>query len=263
MDIITGKDNPHIKEYQKISKNKKYRKEYGLFAAEGLRLCADAAESGMKIKKLFVSVSASEKYGEEAEKIIEKSEKAFYVSEENAAKMADTDSTQGVFALIEMPRCDDISKAVRTGGKYIMLCSLQDAGNVGTIIRTADAVGIDAVIMADCCDVYNPKAVRASMGALFRVPVIAADFDAAMTAFKEHNTETFAAVVDENADEIRKCDFSHGCAVLVGNEGNGLTQQQAEACGHKMTIRMAGHANSLNAAMAAGIIMWEMLRRED
>ena len=132
---------------------------------------------------------------------------------------------------------------------------------MGTIIRTADAIGIDGIICTGCCDIYNPKTVRSTMGSLMRTNISVCSEDDAFTALHEAKILTCAAVVDSSAVSLTECDFSKGAAVFIGNEGNGLSPETADRCDIKMTIRMHGRANSLNAAMAAGIIMWEIGKR--
>ncbi|MDY2847840.1 MAG: RNA methyltransferase, partial [Oscillospiraceae bacterium] len=116
----------------------------------------------------------------------------------------------------------------------------------------------DAVICCGCCDIYNPKVTRSAMGSLMRMTIAVTDEDSAFSAFKAADITTFAAVVDSSAERLTECDFTQGAAVLIGNEGNGLSAETADKCDVKMTIPMKGRANSLNAAMAAGIILWEL-----
>lgn len=259
MEYISSKDNPNIKLFQKLSESKKYRTQYGMFVLEGIRLCTDAATEN-NINILMITEDANEKFGSSLQKIIDKSEKTIYISNELGKKLSDTGTTQGVFCICNILDKIQLTSKIKNNGRYIVLDNLQDPGNVGTIIRTADAVGIDAIIMCGCCDIYNPKVIRSTMGSVFRIPIIIDSIDNVIDIFNKTNIITYASVVDDTAEELTSCDFSKSCAVVIGNEGNGLSQETVNKCKHKLTIRMKGNVNSLNAAMAAGIIMWEMLR---
>jgi len=148
----------------------------------------------------------------------------------------------------------------RPGGKYIALENLQDPGNLGAAARTAEALGLDGLLCGSGCDPYHPKALRASMGALLRLPVLRTDDlpGALRAAALQCALPCFAAVPDRDALCVHACDFSHGGIVVIGSEGHGLTKEAIDACEHKITIPMSGRAESLNAAAAATILMWEM-----
>ncbi|MCH5193610.1 MAG: RNA methyltransferase [Oscillospiraceae bacterium] len=252
MQQITSKDNPNIKLYRKLSSGKKYRRETGLFVLEGIRLISDAVKENAKLRSVFMTESCAEK--RESLSFPD----AFIVPEELAAYLSDTDSPQGIFAICEAPRKVSADRTIKSGGKYILLHSVQDPGNLGTIIRTADAVGVDGVFLAECCDLYNPKVIRSTMGSIFRLCVSEVKFDEVFPLFKERGVRTYAAVIDSDAVSLTDCDFSEGGAVLIGNEGNGLPKEVSDLCDVRLTIKMQGNVNSLNAAMAAGIIMWEL-----
>ena len=138
--------------------------------------------------------------------------------------------------------------------------NVQDPNNLGAILRSAEAFGVSGVIMSDdCCDVFNPKVVRGSMGAVFRLPVLITDSLGAW--FSAHpQINTYAAVVDDSAQRVTDISFQAPCAVVVGNEGNGIRPETLGACKSKITIPMNGKAESLNASVAAAILIWEMVR---
>ena len=140
--------------------------------------------------------------------------------------------------------------------------TVQDPGNLGAALRTAEALGLGSVLLAgSCCDVYSPKALRASMGAVFRLPVFfSRKLPDALDALHGQGFFSCAAVPDSSARPITEVDFSHPCIMAVGNEGNGLTEAAAAACNLRVTIPMLGRAESLNAASSAAILMWEMMR---
>ena len=255
MQLITSKENPNIKLYRKLSESKKFRREKGLFVLEGVRLISDAINEGAKLHSILVTEECSEKLDMEAPGT---ETERYIISDGLKEKISDTGNSQGAFAICKMLDKPDFSATIKHGGRYILLHSVQDPGNLGTVIRTADAVGMDAVFLCGCCDLYNPKVVRSTMGSLFRLNVSEVPFEEVFPLFGKNGVETYAAVIDGNAVSLTDCDFFGGAAVLIGNEGNGLPKEAAEMCGKKLTIKMRGNVNSLNAAMAAGIIMWEL-----
>lgn len=261
MQRITSKDNPNIKLYQKLSGGKKYRRELEMFTLEGVRLVADAIKENAELHSVFVTDSCFEKLSQHGEALnFPDSAKLFLISDEIGQKISATDSTQGVFAICKTLDRPSFFDTIKRGGRYLLLHSVQDPGNLGTIIRTADAVGVDAVFLADCCDLYNPKVVRSTMGSLLRLNVSEIRFEEDFSLFEKRGVPTFAAVVDNEAVSLTECDFSQGGVVLIGNEGNGLPHEVSAMCTKKITIKMHGNANSLNAAMAAGIMMWELMK---
>ena len=129
----------------------------------------------------------------------------------------------------------------------------------GMILRTADALGLDGVIYSASCDIYSPKVVRATMGSLFRVPLCCVpEIEPVLAACRDAGVESCAAVVSGQAELVGQCLFRKGTAVVIGNEGNGLPEEVSAACDRRVTIPMHGTIESLNAAMAAGIILWEV-----
>ncbi len=264
MDLtyISSEENDKIKLYKRLCTDKRLRKKERLFTVEGARLTADAAAEAIELHCVFFTENAADKYSEALELLFSKySRKIFFViSPELAKSLSETQAAQGIFAICAMPSLDKSSAydKIKRGGKYLILDNIQDPGNMGTMLRTADACGIDAVVVCSCCDIYNPKTVRSAMGSLMRINVIEDDIFAASERFRAADIPIFAAVVGENALSLTECDFSNGGAVMIGNEGNGLPHEHSELADVMMTIKMHGTVNSLNAAMAAGIIMWEL-----
>ena len=255
-ELITSKDNPSIKLYRKLSDSKKARKENNLFVLEGARLCFDSSVVFM-IKLLIVTESSHEKY---SDKLSVFQGNVMKISNELGNKLSDTINTQGIFAICEMPEKISISDFIESNGKYIILDSLQDPSNIGTIIRTADALGINGVVLCGCCDLYNPKVIRGTMGSVFRIKTIETNFCDVISELKSKKITSYAAVVDKSAKSLTKCEFSNGCAVVIGNEGNGLSEEDIMLCDDKFTIKMQGSIESFNAATAATIILWEISR---
>lgn len=258
MREITSVENPKIKLYKRLTESKKCRRENGLFTIEGARLTEDAVRENAPLHSVFVTGQYLEKCGGTLP--FPNETETFLIPDELGKKISSTDNAQGIFAVCRTLDKPAVSDIIKSGGRYILLHNIQDPGNLGTIIRTADAVGMDGVFLADCCELYNPKTVRSTMGSLFRVNVSEAAFDEVFPLFGQAGVPTFAAVVDGDAVSVSDCDFSGGGAVLIGNEGNGLPREISEMCDVKLTIKMRGNVNSLNAAMAAGIIMWELAK---
>ena len=151
---------------------------------------------------------------------------------------------------------------INKNNRFVVLENLQDPSNMGAVFRSAEAFGLDGVILAGaCCDVYAPKAVRAGMGAVFRMPLFLMPSGAeAAKLLNRNGILTAAAVVGRTALPPAHARLGAGCAVFIGNEGNGLSQECIQECQTLVTIPMAGRAESLNAAVAAGILIWEMIR---
>lgn len=256
-NIITSKDNPVIKLYQKLSSSKKERLQYGLFVLEGLRIVEDALREDSHIEHLLLTKQAHERFGEQLSRLRSDRVKAIVISNELGQRIASTDTTQGVFAVCHIPQEKHL--VIRPGGRYIVLFGLQDPGNVGMIIRTADALGLDGAILSGSCELYSPKVVRSTMGSVFRVEtLIENDPDRLFELLSEGGARTSAAVIDRDALPVTECSFEGTEAVFIGNEGNGLPPEISRRCDRRITIPMSGTINSLNAAMAAGILMWEL-----
>ena len=256
-NIITSKDNPVIKLYQKLSSSKKERLQYGLFVLEGLRIVEDALRENSGISHLIMTKNACEKFGAALLQADLRNTKTIVVSNELGNKIASTDATQGVFAICPIPAAK--MPIFRDNGRYAVLYGLQDPGNVGMVIRTADALGIDGVILSQSCDLYSPKVIRATMGSVFRMDItVENDTDKLFGMLKNNNVTTSAAVIDADAEKVTDIVFEGRQAVFIGNEGNGLPRDIALRCDRRATIPMNGTVNSLNAAMAAGIFMWEL-----
>jgi len=259
LTVITSKDNPSVKLYMKLSSSKKERRNSGLYVLEGFRLIEDAVNEKALVKQLFFTEDAYEKYSDELSQVDLKEVKILIISNELGIKISCTEKPQGVFAICEMPPARSLEKEIIKSGKYVVLHGLQDPGNLGMIIRTADAVGMDGVILSESCELYSPKVIRSTMGSAFRMKIFETrDTDELFSCLEANGIKSYAAVIDKDAVDLRTITFDGGCAVFIGNEGNGLPPEVASRCTVKATIRMSGHINSLNAAMATGIFMWEM-----
>lgn len=259
MEIITSKDNPVVKLYRKLSESKKERSQYNMFVLEGLRIVKDAVNENSGLKYIILTQQAFEKYESEFSQADLNNTRFIVISNELGNKIAQTEKTQGVFAVCSIPPEKKLN--LQPDGKYIVLHRVQDPGNMGMIIRTADALGIDGIITCECCDLYNPKVIRSTMGSVFRMKIYnEPDEDIIFSELSGKNIKSFASVIDSDAVNINSISLKGGCAVFIGNEGNGLPKEVSEKCTERITIPMHGTINSLNAGMACGILMWEMKR---
>ena len=294
MELITSVNNQRVKEVANL-KQKKYRTESGTFFAEGLRAVQEAvqyadvtelfyteAEAGRldEVLKAAGNVPADTKEKSEnkknanhnnagtAKKRNEASNgiRMYQVDEKVMAKLSDTKAPQGVLAVIRTP--EQNLRQLRPGtasdnnAPVIILDRVQDPGNLGTIIRTADAVGaLGLILLEGCVDAYSPKVVRASMGSLFHLPVVQdVTAEEALTWCYRNGYEP-AATALKNAQNVYKADISKKMAFLFGNEANGVAEELQAAAETRLFIPMAGLAESMNVAMAAGIILFEGLRQ--
>ncbi|MBR7070838.1 MAG: RNA methyltransferase [Clostridia bacterium] len=254
---ITAKDNAQIKAVVLLRNSAKERKEKKLAVLEGLRLCTDALDNAIRFAQLFISDSAQEKYAQQIEKFAENSSVCFQIPDSLFLKISDTDSPQGILSVFEIPENKPFEKA---DGFYIGLENLSDPSNLGAVSRTAEALGINGIILTgNSVDPYAPKSLRASMGTLLRMPLFITDD--LISAARSMGLKTYGCVVNRDALPITDIPFAGGSLLLIGNEANGLTETTKANCDVCITIPMTGSAESLNAAAAGAIAMWEMVRR--
>ncbi len=260
MEWITSKENGAVKEFCKLYASKKQRDQTRTFALESHKLLREALQNDVSIEKVFMTPFAEEKYGEELFELLNRDVPVLRIADAVSRKMSVAETPQGVFAICRKPERTFTSIKANADGVYLALCNLQDPGNIGTILRTADALGVQGVLIsADSCDIYNPKVLRASMGTVFRLPVfVCDDIGADLQRLSKAGLLTYAAVVTPDARPLTEISFAQKGVAVIGNEGNGLPANLVACCDERMTIPMAGNAESLNAAMAAGIILWQM-----
>ncbi len=255
---ITSRENSLIKLVCNLQSSAKNRAENGAFVLEGLRICDDAYNNGIRFDKLIFSDTAYEKYNDVALTFANNSSDCFVVPDSLFNKISDTTNPQGIIAVCkrEEVRTADIDK----NGAYVALENIADPSNLGAVSRTAEAIGVNGIIFAGSgCDPFSPKALRASMGTILRVPIWFCDN---ITDFAAKNgLTTFACVVDNTAESITDVSFPTGSVVIIGNEANGITDYTKQNADKNITIPMSGKAESLNASVAASIAMWEMVRK--
>lgn len=257
MEEITSRNNPAVKAAAAL-KELKERKSTGLFLLEGARLCKDAALNGVRINRFFVTAKAMDKYPYEGELLTGAAQSSFLIPESVAEKLSDTKSSQGFFAVCRQP---EISREINYGGMYVFTDNVQNPDNMGAIVRTAEAMGADGIIINSGCDIYSPKALRASMGALLRFPVIRTDNPyEILSECKNNNMKIFASVVDPAARAVTTAQKNGGCVLIIGNEGNGISEETLSLSTDRITIPMKGKAESLNASAAATVLIWEFMK---
>lgn len=260
MENITSRSNNKIKHVSLLVADSSLRKREGLFVVEGARLTQDVFLSGAKILELYATRSALEKYGEMLDAVLLSAGACYLITDEIALKISDTKAPQGVFCVAcPLDKTADDCKII-ANNRYVAAENIQNPANLGAIARTAEALGLDGIVVSGGCDVYNPKALRASMGSLLRLNIfIYPDIITFLTECRAIGLKSYAAVT-VGGDDVRKIDFSAGAVCVIGNEGSGLNRETINACSDKISIPMNGRAESLNASAAACILMWEMLR---
>jgi rRNA methylases len=256
---ITSRKNPIIKNAAALAGSAEKRKETGLFLCEGARLCYDAAVSDVSVKIVFATETALQKYAEYIQTIEEQAGEFYLIPDSVASLLSQTKNTQGVFCVCSAPSFESES----LDGKMLVLENIQDPANLGTILRTAEAFGVNQVVLLGSRqDPCSPKVLRASMGAVFRQHIIMAeDVSAFFTELEKMHIETYAAIPVPEGILLGQCEFPENAAVFIGNEGNGLEEETIQKCRKKLTIPMRGRAESLNAAAAASILLWELTKK--
>ncbi len=256
--VQLGEKHRTVQRFMLLNSSRTRREKSGQFAMEGFRLVLDALESGVKLSALMLTERAVAQYGDALAPFL-KSCNCLLIADAVAKEISDTETAQGVFAIGIMSQAQTL--VPRTGHRCMLLHHVQDPSNLGAIMRTAEALGTDGLYLYHCCDVYNPKAIRSSMGALFRIPYVKVDdLDHFVAECHAQQLSLCAAVVDRDAQSLKNFDCTEGAVVCIGNEGNGLPRDFSDACDVKLTIPMSPASNSLNAAMAAGLFLWEMSR---
>ena len=250
MERITSRRNPLISHIRKLCTSRSYRREQGLFVAEGPKLLSEALRWGAEIACLV---------GAEGEDFpCPPDTRRLEVPADLLAYLSDTATPQGVVFLCRMPPLDPPGGLER--GRYLALDGVQDPGNVGTIWRTADALGAQGVfLLPGCADPFSPKTVRASMGACFRLPVWETSLEDLAAALGRAELPLYGTALRADTVDVRELDLSR-CAVVIGSEGRGAAPETLARCAGTVKIPMRPRCESLNAAVAAAVVLWEMAR---
>lgn len=259
--MINSISNKQVKRVINLQAKAKARREEGLYAAEGLRMCREFAPS--EVEALYVTPAfEGQKENKEWLKVFSYE----VVTEEVMKAMADTRTPQGVLAVARQKTyaLDDLIKPGKENAPILLMLleNIQDPGNLGTILRAGEGAGITGVIMSrDTVDIYSPKVIRSTMGSVLRVPFLYTDdFTAVCTRLKEHGIRLFAAHL-KGMNNYDCQDYTENMGFLIGNEANGLTEAAARTADCCIQIPMAGKVESLNAAVAASVLMFEAARQ--
>lgn len=253
--MITSTSNSQIKGVMSLMKKSGERKSRGLFVIEGLRIFKEVPAD--RIDRVY----ASESFAADNGILLDKYD-AEIVSDNVFEYMSGTRTPQGILATVHI--MDYSADEMISGEKplLVVLENIQDPGNLGTIVRTAEGAGASGIIMSeDTVDIYNPKVVRSTMGSLFRIPfVYCADICSTVSALNASGIHTYAAHL-AGAEDYCNQDFRQPSAILIGNEGNGLTDRLTALAEKKIKIPMAGRLESLNAAVSTAVILYEAARQ--
>ena len=259
--MITSTSNQKVRQVVQWQNKAKERKKAGIFLAEGFKMLEEAPEDW--IREIYLSQDCLDKAKENTliwKKLLQKGYET--VSEEVFRKMSDTQTPQGVLTVLRRPeyRLDELLKQEKP--LFAVLEDLQDPGNLGTIVRTGEGAGITGVIMsAQTVDIFNPKVIRATMGSIYRVPfVYVENIVETINDMQESGIHTYAAHL-KGEKYYDSFSFREPTAFLIGNEGNGLKKETADMAEFYLKIPMEGKVESLNAAIAAALLMYEAHRQ--
>lgn len=261
MEIIKSKDNKLIKHIKKLGL-KKYRQENNQFIIEGIRFVEEAASAGASIKHCLFSDSLKSERAEQLLAKIRNSSTNMHMVEENIIQdICDTKTPQGIVAVIEK-RDYSLDDFLSSSDFIIIVDRIQDPGNLGTIIRTADAANADSIVLSDgTVDPYSPKVLRSTMGSIFHLPlIICTDILDSLNILKSRGFSICAASLDGNTMYYKE-NYIGKTAIVIGNEGSGIDSNIKRYADKLVKIPMPGRAESLNAAVAAGILMFEVVRQ--
>lgn len=268
--MITSLSNARIKQLKELETKSRQRNREKLFVAEGFKMFEEVPVD--LIKEIYVEESVFERikgcsketpltlYGNILTKIEECRKKDIpveTVSEDVFKKASDTETPQGIIFVGHMPQYNLKDILSNGQGNLLILEDIQDPGNLGTMIRTAEGAGMDGIILSKgCVDIFNPKTIRATMGSLFRVPFVCVEsLNDALKEAKAHKVTVYAAHL-KGTSNYNDIAYEGRSAFLIGNEGNGLKDETADLADRYVLIPMSGKLESLNAAVAAAILMY-------
>ena len=268
--LITSRQNPTVKRICALSEKKKRYAE-GLFRFDGIKLFGEALDRGLEIEYAVVSETANDAVKKKVAREAENGRLGgalLYVSESVFEKISEESSPEGIITVARFPeglhrRVEAVGYSAPKDERILVAESIRDAGNLGTVVRSCAALGIDRLVISDdCADVYNPKTIRAAMGGLFalRIDIVRGGLAEAIRSLRENGRRVFAAALREDAMKIGEFEL-RGCdCFVIGNEGHGLSDEVIDACDGCAIIPMSAGSESLNAAAAAAICIWETVR---
>lgn len=254
--MITSTSNQQIKNLLQLQKKSKVRKEQGIFVVEGVRMFREAPADW--IIKTYVS----QEFLKKEEASVLKGREYEIVEDRVFKTMSDTMTPQGILAVVKQPSNNLETLLDAPAPFFMVLENIQDPGNLGTILRTAEGAGVTGILMSrDTVDIFNPKTIRSTMGSVYRVPFLyVEDICETVRELKNKGICTYAAHL-KGTGSYDEQDYTKGTAFLIGNEGNGLTDQLADLADTYIRIPMYGQLESLNAAVASAVLMYETQRQ--
>ena len=267
-EVIVSNQNKYVALARALGERKQ-RQKSSLFRFDGVKLLCEAAKRGVMLDFLLISEGAYESVFEKAEKLYGLDINALncrivVVSDVIFDKISEENAPEGVIAVAkyDTARHKELSASeinVADGERVLLLESVRDPQNVGAILRTAAAFSVDRVVMGkDCADIYSAKTLRASMGAVFALDIDRVDsVSAAVAKLRAGGRRVYAAALDDRAEKLGQTRFSSLDCVVIGNEGHGLSKETIDACDSSVYIPMSDGVESLNAAVAAAVLMWE------
>ena len=242
---ITSRRNPLVQQVKKLLTSKREREKLGLFVSDGTKLLEEAARYCPGLHTVFLS--------EGVEVRVPESCRVIRVSREVMEAISPMENPQGAVFLCKLPE----KREFRPEKGMLLLDGIQDPGNLGTILRTADAWNVPVALLEGCADPFSHKVVRSSMGAVFRAPVTVTDWQTAKESCARAGIPVAVTALNQRAEDIRKADVA-AMAVVIGSEGQGVRREILESAGHCLIIPMNDHCESLNAAIAAATVMWQI-----
>lgn len=255
--MINSTSNKQIKNLSLLMKKAKARREQRVFVVEGMKMYREVPRDRL------VMTYVSESFYEKAEnKELLKGIPVEVVADRVFDSVADTQTPQGILCLVKQQEYTLDEMLAKKPALLLVLENLQDPGNLGTIFRTAEGAGVSGIIMSsDTVDIYNPKTIRSTMGSLYRMPFLyTKDLSSVLKTLREHEICSYAAHLQGSKEYCRQ-DYTKGSAFLIGNEGNGLSKELSDQADAYIKISMCGELESLNAAVAAAILMFEAKRQ--
>lgn len=251
MQQISSVNNKTIKDLAKLNK-KKYREDTGMYIIEGFHLIEEALQAGRKFQYLLGTNEALNKVEEYGVDLSSKS--VILINKAITRHLSSTKNSQEIFMVLKI---DQPKEFPFNYGKWVLLDNLADPGNVGTIIRTADAAGFDGVVLSpESVDLYNPKTQRAMQGSQFHIELIKQDLASVITTLKSYDIPVYASMLDKSAKELPDFEKVPQLGLVIGNEAHGVSDFIAKLSDEKLYIPIKGQAESLNAAVAAGIMIY-------
>lgn len=268
--VITSRQNPIVARAARLEQ-KKYRDAEGCFLIHGVKLAEEALRCGVEIEQILIREDAAARVSDTLRAAAEGRDlRAILLGESAFAKISPEKSPDGVIcvakALDKFHKFATIKKGERlaeSGERLLLLESMRDPGNLGTVLRSAAAFGVDRVVLsADCAELYNPRTLRAGMGAVFKLPTVRVDdLPAAAAALRAEGRRVWAAALNAEAACLDRLELAEADCFLIGNEGHGLSDAAINAADGAVFIPMRAHTESLNAAAAAAVCLWEQARR--